>query len=91
MNRNFDDPIYKKWRSQVYERDGHQCQWPGCNSKKRLNAHHIKTSANNPMLRFSVGNGITLCWSCHKKVHSKEEYYERFFFNILLRKSIEDE
>jgi 5-methylcytosine-specific restriction endonuclease McrA len=91
MNRNFNDPLYKNWRNQVYKRDKHQCQWPDCGSRGRLNAHHIRTWARNPALRFSVANGITLCWRCHKKVHSKEEYYERFFFNILLRKSMEDE
>jgi len=90
MNRNFKDPLYKNWRTQVYKRDGHQCQWPECGSRGRLNAHHIKTWAGNPALRFSIANGITLCWRCHKKVHGKEEYYEKFFFSILLRRSIED-
>jgi predicted restriction endonuclease len=86
MQRNYDDPLYKEWRNKVYARDNHSCQWPGCNKKKRLNAHHIKTWANYPGLRFVVDNGITLCYQHHKMIGNMEEIYESVFFKILLDK-----
>lgn len=84
--RNFNDPLYKKWRKEVYDRDNHQCQWPGCNKNKRLNAHHIKTWANYPALRFLIENGITLCYQHHKMISGMEEIYESVFFKILANK-----
>ena len=86
--RNFKDPVYVNWRKKVYARDKYTCQWPGCKSKKKLNAHHIKRWADNPILRFEVNNGITLCWRCHKNIQNKEEQYEQFFFKILLAKTM---
>ena len=56
---------YKQWRLLVFERDGYQCQ--GCaNVGGYLTAHHIKSFAKFPKLRFGVSNGITLCEECHK-------------------------
>jgi hypothetical protein len=40
--------------------------------KKRggdLHAHHIQSFTNYPQLRFELHNGITLCVSCHAKLH----------------------
>jgi len=86
MQRNFDDPLYKGWRNKVYARDHHTCQWPGCDKKKRLNAHHIKRWAEYPSLRFVVENGITLCYQHHKMISGMEEIYESVFFKILADK-----
>jgi predicted restriction endonuclease len=80
--RNFEDPQYKKWRKEVYKRDNHTCQWPGCSCKKRLNAHHIKTWANFPGLRFDVNNGITLCYDHHKSIKGMEEIYSSVFLQM---------
>jgi predicted restriction endonuclease len=81
--RNFQDPLYKKWRKEVYTRDNHQCQWPNCSTKKKLNAHHIKTWAEYPGLRFIVDNGITLCYLHHKMIKNMEALYEGVFFKII--------
>ena len=83
--RNYDDPNYKQWRSAVYSRDGYCCQWPNCGSKKRLNAHHIRTWARYPHLRFEVTNGITFCKRCHDAIWGKEEENATFCFELLLR------
>lgn len=62
---------YKVWRTSVYERDNYTCQM--CNARGcRLNAHHIKSYARFPSLRYDVSNGVTLCESCHKFVHSRK-------------------
>lgn len=84
--RNFHDPLYKEWRKLVYARDNHQCQWPKCNKKKGLNAHHIKTWASCPSLRFNINNGITLCKDHHKLIKGMEEIYEAVFLRIVLQK-----
>lgn len=57
---------YRKWREQVIERDK-KCAI--CNSTDKLVAHHIKPFAEYPTLRFDINNGITLCESCHMKLH----------------------
>ena len=58
------------WRKDVFERDGYACQI--CqNVGGKLNAHHIKSFANHPELRFITNNGITLCEECHKLKHKK--------------------
>ena len=62
-------PKYAEWRKAVYERDGYKCQH--CGSNKDLHAHHIKSFAKHPKLRYRVSNGLTLCQSCHSKVHGR--------------------
>jgi hypothetical protein len=61
---------YRAWRSAVFERDHYTCQ--NCSKVGgRLNAHHIKSFARHPELRFDTINGITLCTECHKKAHKR--------------------
>lgn len=81
-DRNFDDPVYKDWRNRVFKRDRYQCQMPQCGRKKKINAHHIRRWADSANLRFNTLNGITLCWSCHKKVTGDELRYEGLFIQI---------
>lgn len=68
-------PEYIEWRSAVYERDGYTCQ--ECGAQGELNAHHIKTWASHPELRFDVSNGVTLCKDCHAKKHPHLGYFRR--------------
>jgi predicted restriction endonuclease len=91
MVRNFDDPLYKKWRKEVYKRDNFKCQWPGCNVGKKLNAHHIKTWSEYPGLRFCVENGITLCYYHHKMIKNLEHLYEAVFLKIIANKRSSNE
>ena len=88
--RNYDDPVYKKWRKDVLKRDGWTCKYPGCGCKKRLQAHHILTWAEFPALRFNVQNGITLCRKHHDMIKGREEAFVRVFHEILL-KQLKDE
>lgn len=83
MNRNYDDPAYKKFRIDVLKRDKFKCQMPGCKSKKNLNVHHIKTWAGASSLRYEKSNGITLCRYCHKSITGKESHYEQLFREII--------
>lgn len=61
-------PGYRIWRRTVFERDGFKCRT--CGAKGYVVAHHIKGFREYPELRFEPTNGLTLCRSCHAKVHS---------------------
>lgn len=84
MKRNFNDPVYKKWRKEVYERDKFCCRWPNCGSRRKINAHHIKTWAHFPHLRYEINNGITLCKRHHDMIRGNEDQYSTSFLKILL-------
>lgn len=60
---------YKRWRYDVFARDGFACQQCGDGRGGNLVAHHVKPFAIYPDLRFDVSNGLTLCKACHEKVH----------------------
>lgn len=83
MRRNYQDPVYKEWRSKVYKRDEFKCQMPGCDSRFRIQAHHIKKWSSAAMLRYDVENGITLCRSCHEHITGYEQAYETLFYQIV--------
>jgi 5-methylcytosine-specific restriction endonuclease McrA len=61
---------YAAWRAEVFKRDGHRCRTCG-NGSCRIEAHHVKTWALYPSLRYEVSNGVTLCQKCHTKIHNK--------------------
>lgn len=59
--------MFARWKRAVYKRDHRTCQ--KCQSKEKLRAHHILSWKDYPELRFELSNGITLCKSCHDKLH----------------------
>lgn len=63
---------YREWRLAVFERDHFTCRHCGDNKGGNLNAHHIKPYADFIELRFELDNGLTLCKSCHIKIHKKD-------------------
>jgi len=61
---------YRLWQVAVYKRDDYICRICGrkC-SAKQIVAHHILSFNDFPELRFAINNGMTLCRSCHIKIH----------------------
>ena len=57
---------YKDWRRDVFLRDEFTCRQCGA-MHVYITAHHIKSFAYYPDLRFDLDNGMTLCEECHKK------------------------
>ena len=57
---------YKLWRTSVFKRDNFTCRHCGIKDVF-VTAHHIKSFANYPLLRFVIDNGLTLCEPCHSK------------------------
>jgi len=62
---------YYEWRDVIWNRDNNTCQQ--CYSTKRLHAHHIMEWDKYPSLRFEFDNGITLCNSCHSRIHGEKK------------------
>lgn len=53
----------------ILERDNFCCVW--CSQVGgKLAAHHIKPWMDNPTLRYEYTNLVTLCHTCHLKVHN---------------------
>ena len=88
--RNYDKQ-YKDWIKKIFARDNFTCQWPNCNKKRPLNAHHINKWSDFPGLRFHINNGITLCKHHHKHIKDMEESYAPMFFKIIAAKGITNE
>lgn len=68
-------PETAEWRRLVFERDGYRCV--ECDDGGKLNAHHIKSWADHPDLRYDVENGVTLCIECHAKRHPERAHLIR--------------
>ena len=83
MYRDYNDPLYKKFRQEVRKRDKYKCRWVGCKCKKRLHVHHILPWDKSPLLRYEVSNGILLCRFHHRLVTGNEMVYAKTFMRIL--------
>ena len=72
------------WAKKIYRRDKYTCQ--RCGSKDTpLHAHHIHSFSFFPHLAWDLDNGITLCESCHYKVHAKKRHDGIYFVNGVIR------
>ena len=61
-------PQWQKKRLEIMERDEFECKH--CNeNKKTLNVHHIIYHKNKKLWEYDEIELITLCESCHKKLH----------------------
>jgi len=59
---------YDKWRKAILSRDDYKCVL--CDSKERIEAHHIIRWVDDERSRYSQKNGVALCYECHQKGHN---------------------
>lgn len=86
MRRNYQDPEYKEWRKRIRARDKSTCQFPGCDKRKAIEAHHILRWQDFPGLRYNDLNGICLCKEHHKIVTGNEDHYIKILGDIVRSK-----
>lgn len=83
---------YRLWREAVFKRDNYTCVFCKVRGRK-LNADHILPFAYFPAIRFSLGNGRTLCHECHKQTdtysYKCNKYKPRFIRWIIKDKKME--
>jgi len=73
------NPFYnsKKWkdkRKYILYRDGYLCQECkkyGRNTEAKV-VHHIKELEDHPELRLKNNNLVSVCKSCHNKIHPEK-------------------
>lgn len=61
--------ILRLWSRFIKIRDGYRCVC--CESKEKVQAHHIVRKTLYPWGAFEIGNGISLCHVCHGRVHAQ--------------------
>lgn len=66
----YETPQYREWRKSVLSRST-CCEI--CASEKDLIAHHRQSFSRYVHLRFEETNGMVVCKTCHKKIHSKKK------------------
>lgn len=73
-----------RWRKMCLERDKYKCVL--CQSKTRLEVHHIVRWYDAPLLRLKKNNGVTLCHTCHETHHQKTgaEFPKEITLQLLL-------
>lgn len=71
--RGRGNKAYKTWQKAVFTRDNFTCVW--CGATDNIEADHILRWSTHKELRYEVGNGRTLCMTCHNKTRNKK-YYE---------------
>lgn len=90
-NKKEYHPDWREIRKEIYKRDNWTCQECGikCHCKVKIQCHHIDVNINNN----DEFNLITLCASCHMKVHfTKNDWARRLRWKVIsTNKKKEDE
>lgn len=60
---------FTKWAKAIKKRDNYICQVCYCYDKE-MHAHHMNSWDKFIQERYSLSNGICICFSCHEKFHT---------------------
>ena len=75
MSKSFyNSKMWKDIRIYILSRDGHLCQECrkyGRNTEAKI-VHHIKEVEEDPELKLKNNNLISVCASCHNKIHPEK-------------------
>lgn len=75
-DRFYQSQTWRNKRAAILERDHHECQVCrsiGKVSLVKLIVHHKRTLEFHPELAMDDGNLVTVCQSCHNKIHGLTE------------------
>ena len=61
--------LLRLWSRFIKTRDAFRCLC--CESRERIQAHHIIRRTRYPLGVLELGNGVTLCPECHRRVHAE--------------------
>jgi hypothetical protein len=61
--------LNRLWSRFIKVRDGYRCSC--CDTTENIQAHHILRKTRCTWAALDLGNGITLCVACHRKVHDQ--------------------
>ena len=86
MKRDYNDPLYKKWRLQIYQRDNFKCQCCGLTQEEHIKkygrdieVHHIDYCYSN----CEESNLITLCKKCNNQANKDRDYHYAYYTYIM--------
>ena len=69
-----NSPEQRRWIKAVKVADK-KCVF--CGSTENLQAHHVLKWESFPEHRNEIGNGLTVCVTCHLRIHTKGGVYGR--------------
>lgn len=61
--------LLRLWSRFIKTRDAFRCLC--CESPERIQAHHVIRKTLYPWGALELGNGVTLCPECHRRVHAE--------------------
>lgn len=78
---SLNNPLYRDWRTKVFERDNFQCRTKDGHCDGVLQAHHIFRWSEYPELRYEKDNGISLCKFHHPRKREDELRLAKMFLS----------
>ena len=68
--KKYEDHMLAHWADLVKKRAEYRCEMENSSCSGPLHAHHIIPKAADPSKKYKVENGICLCETHHKMIHS---------------------
>jgi hypothetical protein len=79
---------YETWRNLCLSRDKYRCVI--CAEENDLNVHHVLDIRAYPYQSAELANGVTLCKSCHSKVHKGDKEIQNKCMEMFLNNRVKN-